>query len=218
MKGVVCRRVQQATFRLAGGGAYAAATADTDVRMELWCNDHCDLLRLRGAGADSVLAAVDERVGIRERATEGDSTLAVTGACLREAGGGGVEDVLAAHGCLLVPPLAYGDGEKHLRVLALDPTALTGVYHDLREDYDVTVADKREVSAPEPDVPAVAGPELTARQASVLRAAVEDGYYAFPRRTSTAALADRFGLARSTLEEHLRRAEGKLASAYAADR
>lgn len=210
--------MHQATFRLAGGGAYAAATADTDVRMTLWCNDHCDLLRLRGADADSVLAAVDERVGIRERATEGDSTLAVTGDCLREAGGGGVEDVLAAHGCLLVPPLAYADGQKHLRVLALDPAALTAVYHDLREAYDVTVADKREVSAPEPEAPAVAAPDLTARQAAVLRAAVEDGYYEFPRRTSTADLADRFGLARSTLEEHLRRAEGKLAAAFAAGR
>lgn len=210
--------MHQATFRLSGGGAYATATASMDVRMTLWCNDHCDLLRLRGANADSVLAAVDERVGIQERATEGDSTLAVTGACLRERGGGGVEDVHAAHGCLLVPPLAYEDGEKHLRVLALDPAALTGVYHNLREAYDVTVADKREVSAPTPDAPAVPAPDLTARQATVLRAAVEDGYYEFPRRTSTAGLADRFDLARSTLEEHLRRAEGKLAAAFAASR
>lgn len=210
--------MQQATFRLAGGGAYAAATADTGVRVELWCNDHCDLLVLRGGDADTVLAAVDERVGVRERTTEGDSTFAVTGDCLREAGGSAVEDVLAAHGCLLVPPLAYRDGEKHVRALALDPSALTAVYHDLREDYDVTVADKREVSAPEPDAPAGADPALTARQAAVLRAAVDDGYYEIPRGTTTAALADRFGLARSTLEEHLRRAERKLVTAFTADR
>ncbi|MFB6270855.1 MAG: helix-turn-helix domain-containing protein, partial [Halobacterium sp.] len=99
--------------------------------------------------------------------------------------------------------------------LALDPAALTDVYHDLREAYDVTVADKREVSAPEPDAHAVSAPDLTARQAAVLRAAVQDGYYEFPRRTTTADLADRFDLARSTLEEHLRRAEGKLAAAFA---
>ncbi|WP_336036997.1 helix-turn-helix domain-containing protein [Halobacterium yunchengense] len=210
--------MHQATFRLAGGGAYAAATADADASVALWCNDHCDLLRVRGADADRALAVVDDRVGVRETATEGDSTLAVTGACLREASDGGVEDVLAAHGCLLVPPLSYRDGEKHVRVLALDPGALTDVYHDLRADYEVTVADKREVSAPEPGAPGTAAPELTARQAAVLRAAVEDGYYEFPRRASTSDLADRFGLARSTLEEHLRRAEGKLATAPAATR
>jgi predicted DNA binding protein len=206
--------VQQATFRLSGGGAYAAATAETDVRMRLWCNDHCDLLQLRGDGAASVLAAVAERVGVRERVAEGDTTLAVTDACLRASEGDGVEDVLAAHGCLLVPPLAYEGGEKHLRVLALAPESLTAVYHDLREDYDVTVADKRDVSAPDPSAPGVAAADLTARQAAVLRAAVEDGYYEFPRRTSTGDLADRFGLARSTLEEHLRRAEGKVAAAF----
>ncbi|MFC3478883.1 helix-turn-helix domain-containing protein [Halobacterium litoreum] len=209
--------MQQATFRLAGGGAYAAATADTDVRMALWCNDHCDLLQLRGADADSVLAEVDERVGVRERVAEGDTTLAVTAACLR-AESAGIEDVLAAHGCLLVPPLAYADGEKQVRVLALSPSALTGVYHDLRERYDVTVADKREVSAPDPGAPGVAGADLTARQAAVLRAAVDGGYYEFPRGTTTTELAQQFGLARSTLEEHLRRAEGKVAAAFAADR
>lgn len=204
--------MQQATFRLAGGNAYAAATADADARMRLWCNDHCDLLDVRGADADGVLEAVDDDVGVRERVVEGDTTLAVTDACLR-AETDGVEDTLAAHGCLLVPPLTYADGEKHLRVLALAPESLTAVYHDLRTDYDVTVADKQTVSAPQSAAPGEAAPDLTARQAAVLRAAVEAGYYDRPRETTTAELADRFGLARSTLEEHLRRAEGKVARA-----
>jgi len=204
--------VQQATFRLAGGDGYAAATADTDARVRLWCNDHCDLLDVRGEGTDGVLEAVDDDVGVRERVVEGDTTLAVTDACLR-AESDGVEDTLAEHGCLLVPPLTYADGEKHLRVLALAPESLTGVYHDLRADYDVTVADKQTVSAPRSAAPGEAAPDLTARQAAVLRAAVESGYYDRPRGTTTAELAERFGLARSTLEEHLRRAEGKVARA-----
>jgi predicted DNA binding protein len=207
--------VQQATFRLAGGNAYAAATANADARMRLWCNDHCDLLDVRGTDAGDVLAAVDDDVGVRERVAEGDATLAVTDACLR-AQGDGVEDTLAAHGCLLVPPLTYVDGEKHLRVLALTPDALTGVYHDLRADYDVTVADKQTVSAPQSAAPREGAPDLTARQAAVLRAAVESGYYERPRETTTADLADRFGLARSTLEEHLRRAERKVTTAFVA--
>lgn len=204
--------MQQATFRLAGGNAYAASTADTDARVRLWCNDHCDLLDVRGEGAEGVLAAVDDDVGVRERVTEGDTTVAVTEACLR-AETAGVEDTLAAHGCLLVPPLTYADGEKHLRVLALTPASLTEVYHDLRADYDVTVADKQTVSAPRSAAPGEAAPDLTARQAAVLRAAVEAGYYDRPRDATTAELADQFGLARSTLEEHLRRAEGKVARA-----
>ena len=207
--------MQQATFRLAGGNAYAAATAEADARMRLWCNDHCDLLDVRGADADGVLEAVDDDVGVRERVGQGDATLAVTDACLR-AETDGVEDTLAAHGCLLVPPLVYADGEKHLQVLALTPESLTEVYHDLRVDYDVKVADKQTVSAPRSAAPGEAAPDLTARQAAVLRAAVESGYYDRPRGTTTAALADRFGLARSTLEEHLRRAERKVTAAFVA--
>jgi predicted DNA binding protein len=109
--------------------------------------------------------------------------------------------------------MTYADGEKRLRVLALSPAALTDVYHDLRADYEVTVADKREVSAPASAAPGAAAADLTARQAAVLRAAVEAGFYDFTRGATTADLADQFGLARSTLEEHLRRAEGKLARA-----
>lgn len=207
--------MQQATFRLAGGDGYAAATADADARVRLWCNDHCDLLDVRGGDAEGVLAAVDDDVGVRERVSEGDATLAVTDACLRTETDG-VEDTLARHGCLLVPPLTYADGEKHLRVLALTPASLTEVYHDLRADYDVTVADKQTVSAPRSAAPGEAAPNLTARQAAVLRAAVESGYYDRPRGTTTDALADRFGLARSTLEEHLRRAERKVTAAFVA--
>ncbi|AAG19576.1 MULTISPECIES: helix-turn-helix domain-containing protein [Halobacterium] len=210
--------MQQATLRLAGSGsAYAAATANTDARMQLWCNDHCDLLEVSGGGVARVLAAVDARVGIRDRVTEGDTTVAVTEACLRAATADGVEDTLAAHGCLLVPPLTYDDGQKHLQVLALSPAALTDVYHALRADYEITVADKREVSAPASAAPGTQAADLTARQAAVLRAAVDAGYYERPRETTTAALADRFDIARSTLEEHLRRAEGKLARAAVRD-
>ncbi len=44
---------------------------------------------------------------------------------------------------------------------------------------------------------------LTPRQSEVLHAAVDAGYYDFPRRTSLSLLAERLGVAKSTLSELL---------------
>lgn len=51
---------------------------------------------------------------------------------------------------------------------------------------------------------------LTEAQARVLQAAISGGYYEFPRRTSPTKLARKLGIAKSTLLEHLQRAEAKI--------
>ncbi len=51
---------------------------------------------------------------------------------------------------------------------------------------------------------------LTTMQARVIRAAMASGYYEFPRDTSPTQLAKSLGIAKSTLLEHLRRAEAKI--------
>ncbi|HVL48346.1 MAG TPA: helix-turn-helix domain-containing protein [Candidatus Thermoplasmatota archaeon] len=51
---------------------------------------------------------------------------------------------------------------------------------------------------------------LTDAQRRVLKAAIADGYYDFPRRTSPTDLAKRLGLAKSTVLEHLQKAEAKV--------
>ncbi|MDD1770696.1 MAG: helix-turn-helix domain-containing protein, partial [Methanomassiliicoccales archaeon] len=60
-----------------------------------------------------------------------------------------------------------------------------------------------------------AGPRaLTRSQETVIREALEHGYYDFPRRTSGAKLARRLGIAQSTLSETLQRAERRLVELY----
>ncbi|NHN60804.1 MULTISPECIES: helix-turn-helix domain-containing protein [Halorussus] len=198
-------------------GAYAEATTSTDTTVELWCNDHCDLLHVSGAGGEEVVAHVEEAVGVRERLVEGDERLLITADCLKDREPDNIETVLAAHGCLLVPPLRYERGVKWCRVLALDPGSLTDFYRDVAAEHSVTVESKREVESVAADRPLLtldsALPDLSPRQREALATATDLGYYRIPRDVTTADVAAELGIERRTLEEHLRRAENKLVRA-----
>lgn len=195
-------------------------TTDREVRVELWCTDHCDLVRAVGCDAAAVIADVDDAVGVVDRLVSGEEHVAVTDGCLAARRPDNVEAYVGAHGCLLLPPLRYAGGERVCRVLALDAGALSDLYRGLLEDgHDVTVRSKRSVNsvtgaAPLLD-PSGIVPDLTARQREVLDVAIEDGYYELPRDVTTADVADRVGIERRTAEDHLRRAERKLVEALA---
>src|SRR5438552_18413960 len=57
---------------------------------------------------------------------------------------------------------------------------------------------------------------LTEKQMNALLAAIEGGYYEIPKRTSADEVAGKRGTPRSTLEEHIRKAESKIVLAMAA--
>jgi predicted DNA binding protein len=205
------------SFHLGDAGG-PISTTDRDVRVELWCNDHCDLVRAVGGDAGDVLAVVDSAIGVADRMVDGGEHVAVTDGCLAAHRPDDIEAYVGAHGCLLLPPLRYADGERVCRVLALDAGALRELYRDLLEDgHDVAIQSKRRLNsttgaAPLLDPSGVA-PDLTARQREVLLTAVEAGYYELPRESTTEEIADGVGIGRRTAEDHLRRAERKLVEA-----
>lgn len=204
----------QATFKIRGQGPYAQATAIGDAHIELWCNDHCDLLHVKAGDGDTALERVAAEVGVTEELVHGDNRVVITDECLKHRDPSTIEDYLGRHGCLLIPPLTYTDGAKHCRVLALDSATLSAVYRDLAADHDVTVVEKHELTTPPRNSPMGVMdanlPSLTPRQRDVLRAAHDAGYYRIPRDVTTEDLATQFGLDRRTVEEHLRRAENKI--------
>ncbi|WP_255194961.1 helix-turn-helix domain-containing protein [Halorarius litoreus] len=209
--------MHQAVFHISGEGPYERATAASTTRIELWCNDHCDLLHVVGDDNDLVVDHIREEVGLRQRATDGDDSLLVTESCLKQHGDDYVEQYLAAHGCLTLPPLRYENGAKVVRVLALDAESLTAFYRDITTDHTVTVESKRELSGVRADAPLLSLdallPSLSTRQREVFRTAHRQGYYELPRETTTAEIAEAVGVKRRTAEHHLRRAEKKLADA-----
>lgn len=210
--------MHEVTLRIEPGGPYGAPTAGTDATVELWCNDHCDLLAVRNDPGGTVLSAVEEHVGVRERVVDGARGVVVTRECLKGQRDT-VERHLAQHSCLLVPPLRYAAGAKFCRVLGLDEGDLAGVYRGLSEEGTVEVEVKRRVETPSVERPLVTLeevlPALSNRQRETLLLAFERGYYEIPRETTTTDLAAALGVERRTAEEHLRRAENKLVAAVA---
>jgi len=208
--------MEEATILIDDDTTYASATAGNDAAIELWCNEHCDLLHVTGP-ADDAVEYVNREVGVRDRIRDGDDQLIITQDCLKQHEEGYIERYVQRHDCLLLPPLKYERGAKRVRVLALDSKRLTSFFRDLTEDFNVDVDSKQTVSVPVSGSPLLrldgVLPDLSARQQEVLLAAWERGYYEIPRKVTTAELATAFDLDRRTVEDHLRRAEQKFVDA-----
>jgi len=208
----------KAVFRIKSDSPYASSTSQNNTRIELWCNDHCDLLHIAGDQQEEVIEHVSSGVGVREQIeNDGDQTV-ITEACLKEYGDDYIEAHLAANDCLLLPPLRYEYGAKVVRVLALDPANLSRLYKDISAEYEVTVESKKELATVRSETPVLAAstflPSLSERQRDVFLTAFEQGYYQIPRGTTTSDIADTVGVGRRTVEHHLRRAEEELAKAF----
>lgn len=204
----------EATFQIAGDSTYATATAGTETTVELWCNDHCDLLYVDGDPPPGLVERIRDEVGMADTLSADGRMLIVTGDCLKNHERTTIERYLARHNCLLLPPLTYRDGYKLCHVLALNSANLTAFYRDIADDFDVTIDAKRSLDEPpnertrnrfEAEVES-----LSARQREALELATEEGYYEIPRDVTTEALAAELDINRRTFEDHLRRAENKI--------
>jgi len=207
----------EAVFSVEGGTAYEAATDATDTTIDLWCNDHCDLLQVSGPDSDVVLDDIDDTVGIGNRLNQRVDRVLITVDCLKAHMDDNIERFLAQHDCILVPPLRYVAGRKRVRVLSLEGDALSSLYRDLATELSVTVETKRSVTTASPDSPLMPVdalvPDLSDRQYEAFVTAYEKGYYELPRETTTEEIAAEVDVHRRTLEEHLRLAERKIAEA-----
>ncbi|MFC7071923.1 helix-turn-helix domain-containing protein [Halovenus rubra] len=209
--------MQQVTIQIKDNTAYALATEDSEAVIKLWCNEHCDLLHLIGP-ADDAIEYVSNHVGVRDDIQEGDERVIITEDCLKQHEQGYIERYVQRHDCLLLPPLQYKNGAKHVQVLALESQRLTDFFNDINDDFSVDVASTQTVNVPVTGspMPKLGGfsPSLSPRQRAVLVTAWQEGYYEIPREVTTTELAEMFDLSRRTVEDHLRRAEQKIVGVF----
>jgi DNA-binding CsgD family transcriptional regulator len=119
-------------------------------------------------------------------------------------------ELLADTDLLVVPPIEYGaDGEMVFEI-AGEAEGLRGVVSGLPDHLSVSVDRLGEYDAYRESLATA----LTSRQREVLAVARERGYYEIPRRTSVREIADELGCSKSTVSNHLRKAESRLVALY----
>lgn len=130
----------------------------------------------------------------------------------------GVVSTILQHDCTILWPAVWTGGFETYAVVAPDRPTLDRLVRALGNIGTVHVdrvsdvaPESLNVSVPLADLTS----GLTERQLLVLRRAIESGYYETPRGTSAEALAQSFGIGRSTLEEHLRKSEQRVLQGFA---
>ena len=124
-----------------------------------------------------------------------------------------ISDALASHGFLQDAPVRVRNGREYWPVFVdeTDRERLHERLEDVREAFDATIDVTKIYShgARSGDVPRRVD-ALSERQREIFELACERDYYAWPRGITTRELAEEAGLAKTTLLEHLRKAEAKL--------
>lgn len=187
-----------------------------DLTIREWYLSDCQVLEITSpeAPTDELLEEIN-RIGTILHKTVDDSGLnIVTQSCLCSLEES-IIDRFEEHNCLYQPPTIHRQGWEHYTVIAFDEADVQALLQELEADRDIEVLSKTAIT--EQQIPhSMLAPvdqlfeDITERQLAALRLALESGYYEQPRKTSLRELAEQTSVARSTYEEHLRKAENKL--------
>ncbi|WP_323174682.1 helix-turn-helix domain-containing protein [Natrialba sp. PRR66] len=207
----------EASFRLKHECPYREISErHPDLTIREWYLSDCQVLEITSTEAptDGLLEEIDG-IGTVLHESIGDSGLhVVTQSCLCPLEGSILER-FEDHNCLYQPPTIHRQGWEHYTVISFDEADVQALFRDLEADRDIELLAKTAIT--EQGIPhSMLAPVdqlfdgLTDRQLASLELALENGYYEQPRGTSLRELASQTSVARSTYEEHLRKAENKL--------
>lgn len=187
-----------------------------DLTIREWPLSDCQVLEISSEATptDELLDEISQLGTVLHESEDEDGYHVVTQSCLCSLEES-IIDRFEEHNCLYQSPTIYRQGWEHYTAVAFDGEDLRELLDNLRSDREIELLSKTSIS--ETQIPhsmlAPAGQlfeDLTHRQLAALQLALERGYYEQPRKTSLRDLAEQTAVARSTYEEHLRKAENKL--------
>jgi predicted DNA binding protein len=187
-----------------------------DLTIREWPLSDCQVLEITSEATptDELHDDINQLGTILHESKDDDGYHVVTQSCLCSLEQS-IIDRFEEHNCLYQSPTIYRQGWEHYTVIAFNGEAIRELLGDLRSDREIELLSKTSIS--EKQIPhSMLAPanqlfeNITDRQLAALQLALESGYYEQPRKTSLRELADQTAVARSTYEEHLRKAENKL--------
>jgi len=187
-----------------------------DLTIREWPLSDCQVLEITSeeTPTEELLDDINQLGTVLHESKDDDAYHVVTQSCLCSLEQS-IIDRFEEHNCLYQSPTIYRQGWEHYTVVAFDSEDIRELLGDLRGDREIELLSKTSIS--EKQIPhSMLAPanqlfeNITDRQLAALQLALESGYYEQPRKTSLRDLADQTAVARSTYEEHLRKAENKL--------
>jgi predicted DNA binding protein len=216
--------VIQLVFRLRRDRTLTRITAaHPGARLLLWCNLQNDVVEIRGVSGFEAARIVEEfeqaEGQVRRLQGSADAPRSLVFRCPHRRVAS-VSRLVERHGSLLIPPIVSEGGWDRFRVFCYEEAQVPAFFAGLRAMGEFELLSKSRLDGPVVEqqfmVPAaeILG-SLTAKQSEALAEALEAGYYDVPRKATLQEIAERLGRPRTTMEEHLRKAEGKVLSALA---
>lgn len=163
---------------------------------------------------DELIEEINDLGTVLYEANDGENLYAIVRSCLCS-----LDDSLInwfeEYNCLYMPPTIYQQGWEHYTVTAFDDRDVRSLLSELDSARDMevlstTVVDSRRIPHSLFMTADSLFGELTTRQLEALLIALNHGYFEQPREASIEELANQTNVARSTYEEHLRKAQNKL--------
>jgi predicted DNA binding protein len=211
--------VLQLTFRVRRPKAIGSVTAGRAATLHTWCNLETDFVQVLGDDAEAAACLDDilRRFGPDIAFAQGARRAALVPCPANRTTS--VSVTVERHSGIIQAPIVSADGWDTFRAILFDDRQARSCLEALAKLGEFELLAKKPLDWFGSTKFFVPSAELlhglTRRQAEALLAAVESGYYGEPRGTTLGEVAQRFGLSRASLEEHLRKAENKLLLALA---
>lgn len=126
-----------------------------------------------------------------------------------------VSPVFEKNNCLELQPATYKGGWEYYRVISFRERDLRKVFSTLERYCNLEIISRRAIPSGAVKETMLVSTStlfggLTRKQVQALVFALENGYYQVPKKVTTEEMASKLRLPRTTYEEHLRKAEGKV--------
>jgi len=199
-----------------------------------WCNNNSDVFEFRSKDPENARKAVNEFRGLstelgnakmRVLSLGGESSgiiLQTLSRCmcvraLKSRNVMSVGRIIRKNRCVSIPPIIYKNGWEFYSVLTFDPSDFKKLFKTLGKLGSIEIMSKKSYTgaALESFTVSIRGlfAGLTTKQLDAYVGALENGYYAVPRKTTIGKIARARRVARTTYDDHLRKAESKVALA-----
>ena len=188
------------------------------LRVWMWCNYLQDVYEIVSDSPEEFRGAVEEFRGIYHVLDETEISTNIrlitqNCVCSKETT---VHENIQELEILNLMPVFYTRGFEYYRLIVFRHEALSELFDRLsQQGLQVEVREKAPFNGMVCDslvtLNSLVG-GLTDKQVDAIVAAYNNGYYQTPRRVNVQAIADRVRVPRTTLQEHLNKAENKLIS------